>query len=74
MTDQEKLQEYVNGVLEELTSQNKQTGQYCMLVEVGRAPRFAYRDIAHFQTRVLDDLKTVDPSHSVEFACLIFED
>lgn len=74
MTDLEKLNEYHKELLEELESRSIMSGDYCLLVIVGGHAKFAYSDVAHFMSRVLDDIKNVDPMFNIEFQLMVFED
>ena len=74
MNDVERLKEYIEGVRKELIAKDVFSGEYCMMVLVGKSPKFSYRDLAHFESRVLTDISNTDPQYNIEFVCLIFED
>lgn len=73
MSDLTKLEQYRDELMAEITDRNLLDGDYCILVCVGKVPKFGYKNISHFMTRVLDDIKNVDPMFSIEFTMMVFE-
>lgn len=72
MTDQEKLEEYLESVKADLKAANAMGGDYVMLVLIGGKPALLYRDLVKFRENVLTDISDIDPQYSIEFTHMLY--
>ena len=73
MSDLDRLEQYREELSKEISEKELVEGEYCILVSVGKVPKFGYKNVAHFMSRVLKDVYSVDPMFSVEFCMIVFE-
>lgn len=74
MTEEEKvLEQFYNQTIKLFTEENILEGTYCILVLADRVPVFIYKNLGDFKSRVLKDSENINPAHTVEFSCWIYD-
>jgi hypothetical protein len=82
MEETEKLKDILEKFEAELSANKAAGGDYCVIVYARhsmqsvhgcKTVKFIYKNIADFESRVLEDIKKIDPMFSVDFQIWFFD-